>query len=461
MKIVIIGDGKVGHKLAKQLSEQSYDIVIIDNKASVLKKSINDLDINCVEGNGINRDIQKEAGVPEADLVIACTSTDEVNMLCCLIAKKLGAKQTIARVRNPVYYQQMDLIREDLCLSMAVNPDYAMAEEIARVLIFPAAVKVETFVKGRVELVEHSVGADSRIAGLSLAELYQKYQIKILVCAVQRNHEVFIPGGNFILREGDNVHIAASHKDIKNFFKLIGQYRDKVRTVMICGGSRTAYYLSMKLLSLGMDVKIIEKSEERCIELSDAMPKATIINGDAADHELLLEEGLDKVDAFLSLTGMDEENIVMSMYAKAMGVQKIITKVNNDALLSMTDQLGLKSVVSPKNITANRVISYVRAMQNSYTSANVQTMYRLLDDKVEALEFIIREKSDYMNVPLKELNLKKDILIACIVRRRKIIIPGGDDVMKVGDSVIVVTFNQHIQDLADILEVSLENGYEY
>jgi len=451
MKIIIIGDGKVGNKLARQLSEQDYDVVVIDNNVSTLRKSIDDLDINCVEGNGASSEILAEAGVSESDLVIACTSTDELNMLSCLIARKLGAKQTIARVRNPLYFQQMDLIKEDLGLSMSVNPDFSLSEEIVRILIFPAAIKLETFVKGRVELVELKIEEEGKLSGLSLIQVYKKYQIKILVCAVQRDNEVYIPDGSFVLAPGDKIHVAASRQEIKSFFKIIGKYRDKVKTVMICGGSKSAYYLSRNLLSIGMDVKIIEKNKERCYELSDMLPKARIIHGDAADHELLIEEGLDKVDAFLALTGMDEENIIMSIYAKTFQVPKIITKVNNDALLNMAEQLGLDCVISPKNIIANTITSYVRAMQNSYSSSNVQTLYRLIDDRVEALEFIIREHMDFENIPLKSLKVRENTLIACIVRKRRIIIPGGNDVMKVGDSIIVITKNQRINKLSDIL----------
>ena len=391
MNIVIIGDGKVGHKIVRQLSEESDNVVLIDQSEQKLKNSINELDISCIVGNGASAEIQKQAGVPEADLVIACASTDELNMFCCLLAKRLGAKHTIARVRNPLYFQQIHLLREDLKLSLAVNPDQVLAEEISRVLIFPSAAKIETFVKGRVELVEVSLGPDSRMADLSLVELYRKYQIKMLICAVQREQQVFIPDGNFVLKAGDKIHVSASHKEIERFFKTLGTRKNRVKTVMVCGGGRTAYYLATRLTPLGMQVKIIEQNQTRCEELCELLPKATIIHGNASDHSLL------------------EEDIIMSMYARTRQVSKVITKINEEGLQEMVKEMGMESVVSAKNVTANMVLSYVRAMKNSMGSANVETMYRLIDDKVEALEFLIREKTSYTGIPLRDLPIRETV----------------------------------------------------
>ena len=268
MKIVIIGDGKVGHKLTAQLSEEDYDVVLIDQNEGKLKSAIDNLDIFCITGDGANAEIQKEADVPHADLVIACASTDELNMLSCLLAKRLGAKHTIARVRNPVYYKQMGLLKEDLRLSMAVNPEYAVANEIARVLLFPDASKVETFVKGRVELIEFALKEESRLVGLSLAEIYQKYQIKILVCAVKRGKDVYIPDGDFLLQAGDKIYVAATHKDLESFFNALGKRSNKVKNVLICGGGRVSYYLAQQLLQARMRVKIIEQNRLKCENLS-------------------------------------------------------------------------------------------------------------------------------------------------------------------------------------------------
>lgn len=451
MKIVIIGDGKVGYKLAKQLSEDNYDVVLIDNNEGKLKTAINKLDIICITGDGVSAEVQKEADVPHADLVIACASTDELNMLSCLIARRLGARHTIARVRNPIYYQQIDILKEDLRLSMAVNPELAVANEISRVLIFPSASKIETFMKGRLELVEFQLRQGNPIIGQKLAEIYRKHQIKILVCAVQRGKDVFIPDGEFILQEGDKLHIAASHREIEMFFKSLGDRKNKIKRVLICGGGRVGFYLAKQLFALGMQVKIIEQDLKKCESLCEMLPKATIIHGDAADHDLLIEEGIREADALIALTGMDEENIIMALFAKTQGVHKIIAKVNEDTRAQMIEGLGIDSIVSAKSATADAILSYVRARQNSLRSANVETLYRLVDGQVEALEFIIKKESSYTNIPLKDITLKPNNLIACIGRNRQIIIPNGEDTLQVGDSVVVVTLEKKIQDITDIL----------
>jgi trk system potassium uptake protein TrkA len=451
MKIVIIGDGKVGYKLAKELSAENYDIVMIDSNEKKLREAMDTLDIICVTGDGGSVEIQKEADVPHAELVIACTSTDECNMLNCLIARRLGAKHTIARVRNPIYYQQIDILKEDLHLSMVVNPELAVAGEICRLLLFPDASKIETFVKGKIDLIEFPLSADSKLAGMSLTEIYSKFQIKVLVCAVKRGDEVVIPGGEYVLREGDRLHIAASHVNAELFFKLLGQKRNKIKKVIICGGGRVSFYLATQLGKLGMQVKIIEKIESRCEDLCEMLPKATIINGDASDHDLLMEEGIQEADALIALTGMDEENIIMSLFAKSQGVSKVIAKINEDRRVRMVEEFGIDSIVSAKTATADVIISYVRARKNSQSSANVETMYQLVDGKVEALEFIVKSETAYTNISLKDLPLKPNNLIACIARKRRIIIPSGEDRIQVGDSVIVVTMKKQIQDIQDIL----------
>lgn len=451
MKIVIIGDGKVGHKLTSQLSEEGYDIFLIDQNEGRLKEALNQLDIFCITGNGADIEVQKQADVPHADLVIACASTDELNMLSCLIAKRLGAKHTIARVRNPLYYRQIGILKEDLHLSMAVNPELAAANEVARVLLFPETSKVETFMKGRVELVEFKLKEGSRVSGMSLAELYRRYQIKVLVCAVKRGEQVYIPDGNFVLQEGDKMHIAAGHQDLETFFKSMGRKNAKVKKVLICGGGHMCYYLAVQLLQAGMQVKILEKREERCEELCELLPKATVICGDATDQELLLDEGLEECNAFVALTGMDEENIILGLFAQTKGVPKIVAKVNEDSRAQMVENMGIDSIVSAKSATADEIMSYVKARSNSYSSANVETMYQLLNGKVKALEFIIKKECEFTNVPLKKLPTKQNYLIACIGRKRKIIIPNGDDHLEVGDSVIVVTTNHMINQLSDIL----------
>ncbi len=451
MKIVIIGDGKVGHKLAKQLSEENYDVVLIDSNEEKLKATGNKLDIICAAGDGVSAETQMEAGVPEADLVIACMSTDELNMLSCLIAKRLGAQNTIARVRNPLYFQQIDLLKEDLHLSMAINPELTVANEIARILIFPSANKVETFVKGKVELVEVPLREGNPIIGKSLADVYKKFQIKILVCAVQRGKEVFIPDGSFVPELGDKLHIAATHKQLERLFQKLGSHRLKIKKVIIGGGGKVGFYLAKQLVAMGMDVKIIEHNREKCEDLCEQIPKVTIIHGDATDHELLLEEGLSEADAFVAMTAFDEENIITSLFAKTQGVHKVVAKVNEDTRVEMAETLGLDSMVSAKAATADAILSYVRARQNSYSSANIEAMYHLVEDKIEALEFIIKEDTDYTNIPLKDLKTKPNNLIACIGRKRQIIIPSGNDSLQKGDSVVIVTTDKKVQDIRDIL----------
>lgn len=450
MKIVIIGDGKVGYKLAKQLSSEKYDIILIDNNEEKLRKSIERMDVFCVAGEGGSVEVQQRADVPHADLVIACTSTDECNMLSCLIARRLGARHTIARVRNPIYYKQIDFLKKDLHLSMVVNPELIVAGDITRLLLFPDASKVETFVKGRVELVEFPIHC-GKLEGLSLSELYARFQVQVLVCAVESGETILIPDGDYILKAGDKLHIAASHQNMEQFFKKIALRKEKIKNAMICGGGRVAYYLASQLCNLGMNVKIIERNRERCEELCELLPKATIINGDATEHDLLIEEGIEKTDAFIALTGMDEENIIMSLFASKQSVSKVIVKINEDRRAMMIDELGLDSIVSAKTATADAILGYVRARRNSQCSANVETMYQLLDGRVEALEFIIKSENAYTGVPLKDLNLKVNNIIACIARGRKIIIPNGDDSIQVGDSVVIITMTKQIRDLDDIL----------
>ena len=424
---------------------------MIDSNEKKLRFAIDRLDISCVAGNGADAEVQKQADVPHADLVIACTSADECNMLSCLIARRLGARHTIARVRNPVYYRQIGLLKEDLHLSMAVNPELIVANEISRLLLFPDASKIETFVKGRVELIEFPVCAQSRLVGRSLAEMYDRFQVQVLVCAVEHGDEVIIPDGYYVLRPGDRLHITASHAEIERFFKMHGNHKEKIRKVIICGGGRVAYYLSKQLCALGMQIKIIERNEARCEELCELLPRAVIIQGDATDHDLLIEEGADAADAFVALTGMDEENIIVSLFAKKQGIGKIITKINEDRRAHIVEDFGIDSVVSAKAATADSILSYVRARKNSQGSANVETMYQLVDDKVEALEFIVKSATRYTGIPLKDLQLRSNNLIACIARKNQIIIPNGDDCIEPGDSVIVVTMEPHVEDIADIL----------
>lgn len=452
MKIVIIGDGKVGSTVARQLSSEGHDIIVIDNNPGALGNTGDTMDIICLEGNGCMVSTQENAGVPHADLLIAATSADEVNLLCCLLGKKLGAKHTIARVRNPEYYVQMHLLKTELGLSMAVNPESATAQEVSRLLRFPSALKIEPFARGRVELVEIKIQENSRLNGMALCEIYKEFQVKVLVCAVQRHDEVIIPSGDFVLHAGDKINITAEHMEIERFFRILGILRNRVRSVMIIGGGRIAYYLAKEMLGIHVRVKIIEKNKERCEYLCEMLPDAVVIHADGTDREVLHEEGLDQTDALITLTGMDEENIVVGLYAKAKNVSKVIAKVNKISFHEILDHMDIDSFVSPKTIAANSIVRYVRAMQNSLGSSNVETLYRLVNGQLEAVEFIIKEKSPIVGIPLKDLKLRDNLLISTIIRKGRIIIPGGNDTIEVDDGVIVVTGGKPLKNLQEVLK---------
>ena len=451
MNIVVVGDGKVGYTLTASLSKEGHDVTVIDNRPDTLRNTTNELDVICIEGNGVSYAVQSEAGVQKADLLIAATSADEINMLACMVAKKLGAKHTIARVRDPQYQQQMFFLKEELGLSVVVNPEQSAASEISRLMRFVPAIKAEPFAKGRIDLVEFKVKENSPLDGVQLSDFYRQFKVKILVCAARRGEEVFIPKGNFIIRSGDKLTILAAPAEISSFFRTVGTFQRKVRDVMVVGGGRIAYYLARQLIETGIHGKIIEKDEKRCNQLFDLLPKATILHGDGTAHELLSEEGLDKTDALIALTGIDEENIILSMYANSLNVDKVVTKVNNARLAEMLAPMGIESVISPKEIAANRIISYVRAMTNA-TGSNVEMLYRLADNKVEALEFRVRESSRCIGVPLKDMPIKDDVLVGAIIRGGACIIPGGDDVIKAHDSVIVVTTMNGLHELDNILK---------
>ncbi|MGI6577757.1 MAG: Trk system potassium transporter TrkA [Eubacteriales bacterium] len=450
MRIVIVGDGKVGRALIEQLSKEGHNVVIIDSSSRVIDESVNSMDVMGVIGNGASYSVQMEAGVDRADLLIAATSSDELNILCCLVAKKIGAKSTIARVRNPDYSSQLSFLRDELGLSLVINPELSAANEISRILRFPSALKVETFSRGRTELVELKVTAESKLEDTALYELEKKYRIKILICAVQRGEEVFIPGGDFILRSGDRIHITGDQSEINAFVKAVGISREKIRSVMVIGGGRIAYYLARMMTGTGARVKIVELDEGTCVKLSEGLKNVDIICGDGTDHQLLIEEGIGETDAVVALTGIDEENILIALYANSINVNKTIAKVNRNSLFGIADNLGLESIISPKDITVDYILRYVRAMQNTMGS-NVLTLYRIVENKAEALEFRVDKKAECVGVPLKELKLKPNLLIASIMRGDSHIIPRGDDTIEADDRVIVITKNHRLRDLDDIL----------
>ena len=451
MKIVVIGNGKVGSNLSAALVAEGHDVTVVDCEEAHLRKTQNTLDVMCIEGNGATAEIQMEAGVNKAGLVIAATPYDELNILCCLIGKRLGAKKTISRVRNPEYYRQMHLIREDLGLSMVINPELSTADEISRVLIFPSAAKVEVIEKGRLELVEYRLPEVSALNDISLQEMYKKVKTKFLICAVQRKNDIFIPDGDFVLRAGDRIHLVSSHKNIERFFRASGLMKDKIKTVMLVGGGRVGYYLALQLLSVGMRVKIVEKDHARCMELAELLPKAIVIEGDGTDQELLLEEGILRADAFVSLTGIDEENMVLSLFAKDATDAKVVTKISRDNYLRLALELGLDCVISPKYLTSSNVVSYVRSLSNTADN-EIESLYHVVGNQVEAIEFRIRDQiAGLVGIPLRQVRLKKNILICAVIRKREIIIPDGSVSIELGDSVVVVSKDYHFSMVKDIL----------
>ncbi len=450
MQIIIVGCGNVGATLTEQLSKEGHNITVIDVDGNAVEKVANQHDVMGIVGNGASLAVQNEAGIEDADLMIAVTTSDELNLLCCLIAKKAGDCKTIARVRNPVYNKEIAFIKGELGLSMVINPEYAAACEISRLLKFPSAIKVDIFAKGRIELLKCKLGEGSVLHGRPLTYISGGLGCEVLICAVERGEEVFIPDGSFELREKDIITVVASSRNANEFFRKIGMTMNRIKSCIIVGGGETTYYLAKQLLPMGVGIKIIEQNKERCNELSELLPQAMIIHGDGTDRNLLDEEGLPRIHAFVSWTSLDEENIMLSLYAKSVSKAKTITKVHRISYDEIIDSLDLGSVLYPKNITAEYILQYVRAMQNSIGS-NVETLYRLIENKVEALEFRVNEQSELVGVPLKELRLKDNLLIACINRKGIIITPGGQDSIMLGDTVVVVTTNQGFHDLKDIL----------
>lgn len=450
MKIIIVGGGKVGYTLTEQLSEEGHDITIIDSSAERLQYATGRLDVIGVVGNGTGFLTQKEAGVEDADLLIAVTNQDEINLLCCLIAKKAGNCRTVARVRNPEYYAEIGYIKEELGLSLAINPELATASDIRHLIQVPSAMEINTFAKGRVNLVRILIPKGSGWNGMKVSEVSGKCGISLLICIIERSHEAMIPDGNTVLLEGDSISVIAPPDKLNDLFKSIGIREHPVKNIMIAGGSKIAFYLARSLTKSKMDVKIIESNLQRCEDLTAMLPKANIIHGDASNHSILMEEGLPQMDAFIALTDYDEENIMLALYANKMSNAKLITKINKIDYDDLIDDIPIGSIVSPKYLTTEYIIQYVRSMQNSIGS-NVETVCRLVDNQVEALEFAVKEAGRVTDTPLMELTLKKNLLVCNIVRKGKFIVPSGQDIIRKGDTVIIVTTNKGLDDIEDIL----------
>lgn len=450
MKIIIVGCGKVGTTLAEQLNRENHDITLIDCDSEALQSISDSTDVMSVTGNGAVYQVQMEAGIKEADLLIATTNSDELNMLCCLIAKKAGNCHTIARIRNPEYSAEINYIREELNLSLAINPELAAAREIARLLRFPNAIKIELFAKGRTELLKFLIPKDSILDRMKVMDVVSRLKSNVLICAVERGDDVVIPDGNFEMKGGDKISFIAPHAECADFFRKAGIENNTVNSAMLVGGGKLTVYLAKALADTKIKIKIIEQDEERCRILSELLPHAMIIHGDGSDQKLLLEEGIRQTEAFASLTGFDEENILLSLYAASQSRAKLITKVNKIAFENVINALNLGSVIYPKMLTADIILQYVRAMQNSMGS-NIETLYKIVADKAEALEFRVRGDSPVLGIPLEKLRTRNNLLVACINRNGRIIMPRGKDTLEAGDTVIIVTTHTGLNDLKDIL----------
>lgn len=451
MRIIVVGCGKIGTAILSNLVFEGHDVVAIDNSPAVISEISNIYDVICVCGNGADCEVLQEAEIEKADLFVAVTASDELNMLSCYIAKKMGASNTIARIRNPEYNDDsLGFMRHQLGLSMSINPDLLAAKELFNILRLPGAVKIESFSGKGLDLAELRIKDNSPLHDNSLIDIRKKYKANFLVCAVQRNGQIYIPDGNFVLKSGDKICITASPYEIQKVLKMLGITGKKAEDIMIMGASRSAYYLSKLLIHSGHSVKVIEIDRQKCVEFSDSLPEAVVIYGDGTQQELLLEEGVNSTDAFISLTGSDEQNILISIFASSQNVSKVIAKVNRDELASMAQNLGLESVISPKHIISNILVRYARALQNSVGSS-IETLYKIMDNTAEALEFSVSADFKYVNIPLKEMKFKQNTLITGIIRGRKTIIPSGDDVIMAGDRVVIVAAEQRIQELSDII----------
>ena len=438
LKIIIVGCGKVGANLVDQLSKEGHDITVIDKKAEKIQDITNTYDVMGLVGNGASYSTQMEAGIEETDLIIAVTDSDELNLLCCTVAKRVGKCAAIARVRTPDYSEETGYLREQLGLALIINPELEAAREVARILYLPTALEVNSFAHGQAELVKFKVPEGNLLNGLSLAYLGKNITNDILICAVERNGEVYMPNGDFVLQSGDVVSFVSERHIARDFLKQIGLATRQVKDTMIIGASKAAYYLAKELLNMGISVKIIEKEKENCESLSVKLPKAIIING------------IETVQSFIPLTGIDEENIMLTLYAKQVSKAKVVTKINRVNYKQVINNLDLGSLVYPKYITSEAIIAYVRAKKNSMGS-NIETLYHMFDSRVEAIEFIVEENSKVSGVPIKDLKLKKDVLISFINHNGHIIIPTGNDEIEDGDTVMIVTKNTGFTGIDDIV----------
>lgn len=470
MNIVIVGDGKVGDTLVQYISSEGHNVTVIDKNPALINRVVNQYDVQGIAGNGASHAVQVEAGVKNADLFIAVANTDELNMVCCMIAKSLGAAHTIARVRDPEYSREKDFLRNHLGIDVVVNPEYDTAREIARLIRFPAALKLDAFAKGQVDMAEIYISEGHPLAGRQLYTLSSLFGVRVLVCAIRRGEEVFIPSGDFTIMVGDSISITASHTDLSAFFGKLGLMGKPFKNVMLLGGGRIAFYLSEQLSKLGIRPRILEIDETRAQYLAEQLPDASIICADCTSSEILEDEGLAEMDACVALTGNDEENVIVSMFAHTLGVDRIITKVDRLSFIKMLPQLGVDCTVSPRQISSATVLRFLRGLENSkklaqklaqkgessdmLPSIGIKSLYKLCDGRAEALEFDVDEDFSLLGIPFasEKFKLKPNTLIACIVRHGKVIYPHGASTLEVGDSAIVVTTNLQLSELNDIVD---------
>lgn len=452
MRILVVGDGKVGHTIAESLAKEEHDVVIIDKDDEALQKSEDTLDVMCIRGNGANAKTLMDAGADKADIIIAATASDEVNMLCCLLAKHMGTRYAIARIRDPEYNESLNLLRNEMGIDMAINPERTTAVEISRLLRFPFASNIESFAKGRVEMVEFRAQEKDQVVGIPLKDLSQKLRgiPRVLYAAVERDGEVIIPDGNFAIRTGDRVHVAANMVTITDYFRFLGKNSLRIRNVMMLGGSRISYYLAKMIVPMGARVSMIEIDKEKAEALSEMLPDVNVLLGDGTDQDLLEQEGLKQMDAFVALCDRDEENLMTGLFAAKQGVPKVIVKNNRVAYADIISTMGLDSIVSPRTITCDTILRYVRARVNG-GGTKVEKLYRLVNGKAEAIEFIARPNDPYIGVALKDLNKRPNTLVAVIVRKGQVIVPFGNDHIEAGDSVVIIACESGIDDLNEVI----------
>lgn len=450
MKIILVGGGKVGTALARQLSEEDHNVTVIDTNKPRVEHISEAYDVMGIVGNGASIATLYEAGIEEADVFIAITGSDELNLLCCMFAKKAGHCHTIARVRNPSYSHELEFIKKQTGISAIVNPEMAAAMEISHLLRFPGASKIDTFADGRVRLIKCALTEAQGMDGMAIRDILSRLGSDVLVCAVERGADVLIPNGDFVLRNGDQVTFLATQERARDFFQKINLPVRPVKNALIVGGGAIAFYLSRELLENKVRVRIVERDPARCMQLAEELPEAQILNEDGSNRDFLLSEGLGSAEAFVALTNIDEENVLLTLFAKKHSKGKLVTKINRLEFDDIISGLELGSIVYPKYMTCDYIVQYVRALQNE-AGSNVKTLYRILDDRVEALEFTVHEESKATGVPLSRLRLKQNLLLCCIMRGEQILIPRGGDEIQVGDNVIVVTLEHGLHDLRDIV----------